>query len=113
MKFPDQNGCRDLGYYKTKKGKKRRITGTTLPPNPITGHPGGTILDDFYQQKLKDDQAAELLNTIIHEGDHFTQPYGDPKQFDDQGIGHAYDEADRRTTPELIKEFNRRRKIDP
>jgi hypothetical protein len=74
---------------------------------------GGTILDDFYQQKLKDNQAAELLNTIIHEGDHFTQPYGDPKQFDDQGTGHAYDEANKRTTPELIKEFNRRRKIDP
>jgi len=112
MKFPDQYGCRDLGYYKTKDGKKRRITGITLPRDK-DGKGGGTVLDDFYQQKLRDDQAAELLDTIIHEADHFTQPLNDPKQRDDNGTGHAYDEAARRTTDELINEFNRNRKIDP
>jgi len=25
MKFPDQYGCRDLGYYKTKDGKKEEL----------------------------------------------------------------------------------------
>jgi len=112
MKFPDQYGCRDLGYYKTKNGKKRRITGMTLPPDEKRKG-GGTVLDDFYQGDLKDKEAAELLDTIIHEGDHFTLDRFDPKQTDDNGTGHAYDEAARRTTPELINEFNRRRKIDP
>jgi RHS repeat-associated protein len=109
MKFPDQYGCRDLGYFKTKNGKKRRITGITLPPDDL-GKGGGTVLDDYYQQKLSDKQAAELLDTIIHEGDHYSNKRGDPKQSDDNGTGHAYDEAARRTTPELINEFNRRRK---
>ncbi len=112
MKFPDQYGCRDLGYYKTKKSKKRRITGMTLPPDD-EGKGGGTILDDFYQKDLKDKEAAELLDTIIHEGDHYSNKRGNPKQIDDEGTGHAYDEAARRTTQELINEFNRRRKTSP
>jgi hypothetical protein len=31
-----------------------------------------TILDDFYQHTLTDAQAADLLNTSIHESVHYT-----------------------------------------
>jgi RHS repeat-associated protein len=106
MKFPEQYGSTDLGN--TEDG--RRITGLTLPPDD-NGKGGGTILDDIYQKNLSDKQAGELLDTIIHEADHYSNRRGDPKQNDDNGKGHAYDEAARRTTKKLIEEFNKRRKI--
>ncbi|PPD47036.1 MAG: hypothetical protein CTY16_08140 [Methylobacter sp.] len=106
MKFPEQYGSRDLGN--TEDG--RRITGLTLPPDN-SGKGGGTILDDIYQKDLSNKQAVELLDTIIHEADHYSNKRGDPKQNDDNGTGHAYDEATRRTTKKLIEEFNKRRKI--
>jgi uncharacterized protein RhaS with RHS repeats len=101
LSFPNSYGSEDLGH--TPNG--RRITGLTIPHF-------GTILSDYYQQTLADAQAAELLNTVIHESIHYSYDYNDPRQIenDSNGTGYPYSEADRRTTKALIKKLNKARK---
>jgi hypothetical protein len=74
----------------------------------------GTVLNSVYQKDLKDDQAKDLLNTIIHEGIHLKYPPGDPRNLEDdiKHTGYPYEEAARRlkNNPELVKEFLKRRK---
>jgi hypothetical protein len=72
----------------------------------------GTRLSDYYQQDLSDKQAAELLDTIIHEAIHWTFKQDDWRQSenDDKGTGYPYEEARRRTTQALIDRLNRERK---
>lgn len=104
LSFPNSYGSEDLGH--TPNG--RRITGLTIPQY-------GTILSSFYQQKLTDTQAAELLNTVVHESIHYTYLYNDPRQIenDNNGTGYPYAEANRRTTKALVKRFNAARKQCP
>ncbi len=101
--FPDSYGSMNLGY--TTPGH-RRITGLTLPGV-------GTILSDYYQQVLNNQQAAELLNTIIHEAVHNTLDINDPLQDDNAAVGFPYSEANRLTTKSLIKQLNADRKKCP
>lgn len=70
----------------------------------------GTRLSDYYLQNLTNAQAAELLNTIIHEGVHRTLPLDDPRQPDNAGTGYAYAEAKRLTTPALVKQYQQERR---
>jgi hypothetical protein len=104
LSFPDSYGSQYLGQ--TSNG--RRITGLTIPRF-------GTILSDYYQQILTNAQAAELLNTIIHEAIHYSYDYNDHRQIenDSEGTGYPYSEADRRTTKSLIKKLNKQRKECP
>jgi adenylosuccinate synthase len=97
--FPDHYKVMDLG--KTDDGGE--IVGNTLPGI-------GTQLDDQYLKNLKDSEAAELLNTIIHEAVHYKLDLHDPLQQDGKRSGYPYDQAKIRTTEKLIKEFNKRRK---
>jgi len=75
----------------------------------------GTAVDVRYLKKLTDAQACELLDTIIHEAVHWTLPVHDPRQTDvlpcGKPGGYPYDEAKRRTTPELCAMLNALRKI--
>ena len=86
---------------------KGTVVGLTIPGV-------GTIVDDRYLKDLTDPQACDLLNTIIHEGVHYTLPANDPRQDDNGSAGHPkgypYDEADRRTTPGLCKKLNEQRR---
>jgi hypothetical protein len=70
----------------------------------------GTAIDVRYLKKLTDAQACELLNTIIHEAIHYTLPSNDARQKDvlpcGKPGGYPYDEAKRRTTPELCQMLN-------
>ena len=70
----------------------------------------GTILSDYYQQALTDQQAADLLNTIIHEAVHYSLPIDDPRQDDNAAVGYPYSEAKRLTTKSLIRQLNMQRK---
>jgi hypothetical protein len=90
----------DLGY--TSPGH-RRVAGLTLPGV-------GTILSNYYQQVLTNQQAAELLNTIIHEAVHYTLDINDPRQDDNAAIGFPYSEANLLTTKSLVKQLNAERK---
>lgn len=101
LSFPDSYGSQNLG--RTPKG--RRITALTSPHY-------GTILSDYYQQVLSDAQAAELLDTIIHESIHYSYDYNDARQIenDEKGTGFSYSEARRRTTKALLQRFNAQRK---
>ena len=98
--FPNSYGSMNLGY--TSPGH-RRVAGLTLPGV-------GTILSDYYQQVLNNQQAAELLNTIIHEAVHYTLPVDDLLQDDNAAVGFPYSEANRLTTKSLIKKLNAERK---
>jgi RHS repeat-associated protein len=73
----------------------------------------GTVLNPAYMKDLTDDQAKDLLNTIIHEGIHLKYPPEDPrnKEDDDKHTGYPYEEAARRlkNNPKLVKEFLKRR----
>ena len=100
LKFPDSYGSQDLGY--TSPGH-RKVVGLTMPGV-------GTILSDYYQQTLTDQQAADLLNTIIHEAVHYSLPIDDPRQDDNAAVGYPYSEAKRLTTKSLIRQFNKQRK---
>ena len=75
----------------------------------------GTAIDVRYLKKLTDAQACELLDTIIHEAVHWTLPVHDPRQTDvlpcGKPGGYPYDEAKRRTTPQLCAMLNALRKI--
>jgi RHS repeat-associated protein len=103
LAFPDSYGSMDLGY--TSPGH-RRIVGLTLPGV-------GTILSNYYLQTLTDQQAADLLNTIIHEAVHYTLPVDDPRQDDNAAVGYPYSEANRLTTPSLTKQLNQKRRSCP
>lgn len=74
----------------------------------------GTVLNPAYMKDLRDDQALDLLDTIIHEGIHLKYPPEDPrnKEDDDKHTGYPYEEAARRlkNNPKLVKEFLKRRK---
>jgi hypothetical protein len=100
LMLPDSYGSMNLGY--TSPGH-RRITGLTIPGV-------GTILSNYYQQVLNNQQAAELLDTIIHEAVHYTLDINDPRQDDNAAIGFPYSEASRLTTKSLIKQLNAERK---
>ena len=99
LAYPSSYG--DLGLVYDDQG--RLILGDTIP-----GY--GTGLSSLYQAALSNPQAADLLNTIIHEAVHWTLPANDPRQGDESGTGYAYSEATRLTTPSLIKKLNRERK---
>jgi len=101
LKFPETYGQADLGY----------------PAITIVGDgheaPLGTILDSHYYGELKDSEAADLLDTIIHEAVHFSFPASSKANTDENdkaGTGTAYDEAKKRTTRGLINRFNKERK---
>jgi hypothetical protein len=79
----------------------------------LTYYQLGTILSDYYQQQLTDAQAAELLDTIIHESIHYTLPPTDPRTVDKSGKGYPYDEAKKLTSPVLIRKLNKQRKQCP
>jgi RHS repeat-associated protein len=72
----------------------------------------GTYLNSDYLGTLTDAEAAELLDTLIHEAIHYTLDRRDPnqKENDDDRTGFPYDEAKRLTTKKLIKQFNEARK---
>lgn len=100
LNFPDSYKVMDLGH--TNDGGE--IVGNTLPGV-------GTQLDDQYLNPLTDPEAAELLNTIIHEAIHYNLPINDPRQQDGNRSGYPYDQAKNRATKGLIKKFNRIRKL--
>ena len=99
--FPSSYGSANLGF--TDQPKPRRITARTIPGF-------GTVLSDYYQQVLNNQQAAELLDTIIHEAVHYTLDINDPRQNDDVPTGFPYSEAKRLTSKSLIKALNAQRK---
>jgi len=99
--FPSSYGSANLGL--TDPPKPRRITARTIPGF-------GTVLSDYYQQVLNNQQAAELLDTIIHEAVHYTLDINDPRQNDDVPTGFPYSEAKRLTSKSLIKALNAQRK---
>jgi RHS repeat-associated protein len=70
-------------------------------------------LDERYIGEFTDQDAGQLLNTIIHESIHYTYSYFDERQKEDDATrkGYPYREADRRTTKRLINRFNIERKI--
>ena len=80
--FPDHYVVTDLGT--TEDGGE--VVGNTLPGV-------GTQLDDKYLKKLNNSEAAELLDTIIHEAVHNTLDPNDPLQKDGDRSGYPYDEA--------------------
>jgi len=84
----------------------RKIDGQTWPQVEIQ-------LDIRYLNELTNEEAAQLLDTIIHESIHYTYPYDDKRQEenDTTRTGYPYKEAARRTTKKLIDRFNRERKI--
>jgi hypothetical protein len=100
LKFPPLYGVRNLSH--TSNG--RPIMGVTSD--------WGTMLSSYYLRDLTGAQAADLLNTIIHEAIHYTYPYNDDRQKEDdnKGTGYPYDEAARRTTQQLIDQLNKERK---
>jgi RHS repeat-associated protein len=99
LKFPDSYGSADL--------PGRQVGWTMFDQN---GDAWATVLDIRYQLPLSDDEAAKLLDTIIHEAIHFTYKYTDWRQPDDNGKGYPYSEAARRTTKSLITLYNQMRK---
>jgi hypothetical protein len=100
LQYPDSYVMANLGY--TDPGH-RRVTGQTLPGV-------GTRLSNYYLQVLTDRQAAELLDTIIHESVHYTLPIDDPRQDDNAAVGYPYSEAKRLTTKDLVNQLNKKRK---
>lgn len=90
----------DLG--KTDDGGE--ILGNTIPRL-------GTQLDNQYLKPLSNSEAAGLLDTVIHEAVHFGLDQNDPRQVDGNRSGYPYDQARERTTRDLIKKFNRIRKL--
>lgn len=68
-----------------------------------------TTLDGHYLNNLSQKEAIDLLDTIIHEGVHYTLDRDDINQLDYEG-GYPYTETKRRMTQDLIYEFLRRRK---
>ena len=102
--FPDSYGSANLGF--TDPPKARRITARTIPGF-------GTVLSDYYQQVLNNQQAAELLDTIIHEAVHYTLDINDPLQDDNAAVGYPYSVAKRLTTKSLINLLNAQRKNCP
>jgi RHS repeat-associated protein len=101
LEFPDHYVITDLG----KDLDGSNIVGYTLPRV-------GTQLDDSYLEKLSDKQAAELLDTIIHEAVHYSLDKDDKRQPDGNRSGYPYDQAKIRTTKELIDKLNKRRKAE-
>jgi hypothetical protein len=95
LTFPDQYGIADFG----------KNAGVTIP-----GY--GTSLNSAYLNRLSDTKANDLLNTIIHEGIHYSYPANDWRQKEDgyKHTGYPYEEADRRTTPQICNKFNQERK---
>jgi hypothetical protein len=71
LKFPPLYGVRNLSH--TSNG--RPIMGVTSD--------WGTMLSSYYLRDLTGAQAADLLNTIIHEAIHYTYPYNDDRQKED------------------------------
>jgi hypothetical protein len=104
LAFPPSYAMTNLGY--TKPPHPRRITGQTM----VTV---GTQLSNYYLNVLNDQQAAELLDTIIHEAVHYTLDIKDPRQDDNAAVGFAYSEATRLTTQALINQLNAKRKSCP
>jgi hypothetical protein len=99
LKFPDSYKVMDLGYAED---------GGVIVGNTIPGV--GTQLDNQYLKPLNNSQAAELLNTIIHEAVHYTLDPKDNRQPDGNRSGYPYDQAKTRTTEKLIKRLNIERK---
>jgi len=100
LSFPASYKVMDL--EKTMDGGE--ILGNTIPGL-------GTQLDDQYLKPLTDSEAAGLLDTIIHEAIHYGLDRFDPRQIDGNRSGYPYDQAKERTTKDLIKKFNRNRKL--
>jgi hypothetical protein len=100
LSFPDSYKVLDIG--KTDDGGE--ILGNTIPGL-------GTQLDDQYLKPLSNSEAAGLLDTVIHEAVHFGLDPNDPRQVDGNRSGYPYDQARERTTRDLIKKFNRIRKL--
>ena len=100
LSFPDGYKIMDLG--KTEDGGE--IHGNTIPGV-------GTQLDDRYLKPLTDSEAAELLDTVVHEAVHFSLDRHDPRQADGKRSGYPYDQAKKRTTKELVRKYNRTRKL--
>ena len=88
----------DLG--RTEDGGE--VVGNTLPGV-------GTQLDDKYLKNLSNKEAAELLDTIIHEAVHNTLDPKSPLQQDGDRSGYPYDQAKKRTTKELVDMLNKKR----
>ena len=108
LRFPSAIGMVDFGKSTMLKALYEVDENTAGLTNP-----GQTILVSyrFYNGELDDDQAAELLDTVIHEGVHYSLPIGDEKQIEGNRTGYTYDEAKRRTTKELVDRFNKERKL--
>ncbi|WP_347989699.1 RHS repeat-associated core domain-containing protein [Methylomonas sp. AM2-LC] len=102
LKFPASYGSQDL------PGKQ--VGWTMFESDKPDAVAWATVLDIRYQQPLSDEDAAKLLDTIIHEAIHFTYQLGDSRQPDDNGKGYPYTEANHRTTKSLIRLYNQMRK---
>lgn|GEM_PF-3355954 len=101
LNYPEQILVTDLSEYGSD------VVGATRPGVSIR-------VDDRYDQPLSENQANDLLDTVIHESVHYTYPKNDfEHQLDFNGRGFPYEEALRRTTRELKREFNKLRKIKP
>jgi RHS repeat-associated protein/uncharacterized repeat protein (TIGR02543 family) len=53
---------------------------------------------------LTDDEAKVVLDAIIHEGIHWSLPYFDPRQKDDNGSGYPYTETHNKLMTKIIIE---------
>ena len=74
---------------------------------------GIDINEEKYGDCLTDEQALDLLKTVIHEGVHWSYPFWadipDPRQDDDVGRGTPYDEAER-LLPLVAEQYMNERK---
>lgn len=62
---------------------KKPASGYTHPANGIFLHPK-------YLGELSDGQALDLLDTLVHEGVHWSLPWNDPRQNDASGSRSAF-----------------------
>lgn len=101
LKFPEYYEIRDL----EQEYGDSTIVGATTPGQL------DTWLDVRYLADLNEKEAADLLDTIIHEAIHSRLDKDDPRQIDGNKSGYPYDQAKARVTRKLIDIFNKRRKL--
>lgn len=96
LRFPDNYATENLG----------EIAAKTLPQVE-------TVLNSKYLLPLSNKEAADLLDTIIHEAVHYSYPLNDSRQIENDRTrtGYAYDQAKQRTTKDLVKLFNKERAL--
>ncbi|BBL71815.1 hypothetical protein MoryE10_24210 [Methylogaea oryzae] len=81
-----------------------------MPVHPATGAPASAYTDvrtihlsDKYLQSLSADEAAGLVDTMVHEGVHYSLPSSDSRQDDSSGRGYVYDETKRLLTKNALR----------